>query len=82
MLTILPDHLSDLVNVLFETVVIVGVVIGLTRLNGLRSFSKQSAFDFPITVATGSVIASPSPARTRPCWSASSRRPRSSPSRR
>jgi uncharacterized membrane protein YcaP (DUF421 family) len=57
MLTILPDDLHDLVNVLFESVVIVAVVIGLTRLNGLRSFSKQSSFDFPITVATGSVIA-------------------------
>lgn len=58
MLSILPEDLSDLANVLFETVAIVAVVIGLTRLNGLRSFSKQSAFDFPITVATGSVIAS------------------------
>lgn len=57
MLSILPESLSDLVNVLFETVVIVAVVIGLTRLNGLRSFSKQSSFDFPITVATGSVMA-------------------------
>ena len=33
-------------------------VILLTRLNGLRSFSKFSAFDFAITVATGSVLAS------------------------
>ncbi len=57
MLTILPDDLHVLVNVLFEAVVILFVVILLTRLNGLRSFSKQSAFDFPITVATGSVIA-------------------------
>jgi uncharacterized membrane protein YcaP (DUF421 family) len=57
MLSILPDDLSDLVNLLFETVVIVAVVVLLTRLNGLRSFSKQSSFDFPITVATGSIIA-------------------------
>ncbi len=57
MLSILPDNLGDLVNVLFESVVILTVVILLTRLNGLRSFSKQSSFDFPITVATGSVIA-------------------------
>ncbi len=57
MLTILPDHLGDLVNVLFESAVIVTVVVILTRLNGLRSFSKQSSFDLPITVATGSVIA-------------------------
>lgn len=57
MLTILPDNLFDLVNVLFESVVIVVAVVLVTRLNGLRSFSKQSSFDFPITVATGSVIA-------------------------
>ena len=36
----------------------VGWVIMLTRLNGLRSFSKFSAFDFAITVATGSALAS------------------------
>ena len=32
-------------------------VVILTRLNGLRSFSKFSAFDFAITVATGSALA-------------------------
>lgn len=33
-------------------------VIGLTRLVGLRSFSKMTAFDFVATVATGSLLAS------------------------
>ena len=33
-------------------------VILLTRLQGLRAFSKMSSFDFAITVAIGSVIAS------------------------
>jgi uncharacterized membrane protein YcaP (DUF421 family) len=33
-------------------------VIGATRLTGLRSFSKMSAFDFAMTVAIGSLIAS------------------------
>lgn len=33
------------------------VLICLVRLNGLRSFSKMSSFDFAITVAIGSVIA-------------------------
>lgn len=32
-------------------------VIILTRLSGLRSFSKMSSFDFAMTVAIGSVIA-------------------------
>lgn len=33
-------------------------LIVLTRLGGLRSFSKMSSFDFAMTVAVGSVIAS------------------------
>lgn len=57
MLSLIPDDLGTLVDVLFKAVVILVAVILLTRLNGLRSLSKQSAFDFPITVATGSLIA-------------------------
>ncbi len=34
------------------------VIIALTRLNGLRTFSKMSGFDFVTTVAIGSVLAS------------------------
>jgi uncharacterized membrane protein YcaP (DUF421 family) len=33
-------------------------IVALTRLNGFRSFSKMSGFDFGITVAMGSVLAS------------------------
>lgn len=33
-------------------------VIGYTRVAGLRSFSKMSSFDFAMTVAVGSVVAS------------------------
>ena len=33
-------------------------VILFTRLNGLRTFSKMSSYDFAITVAVGSVVAS------------------------
>lgn len=36
----------------------IGVVVLLARLNGLRSFSKMSGFDFVTTVAIGSVMAS------------------------
>lgn len=57
MLSLTPDDLGTLVDVLFKAAVIIAAVILLTRLNGLRSLSKQSAFDFPITVATGSLIA-------------------------
>ncbi len=35
----------------------VGLIV-LTRLGGLRSFSKMSSFDFAVTVAIGSVLAS------------------------
>lgn len=58
MLSLTPDDLGTLVDVMFRAAVILAAVILLTRLNGLRSLSKQSAFDFPITVATGSLIAS------------------------
>jgi uncharacterized membrane protein YcaP (DUF421 family) len=41
-----------------SAVAIYVALIGLTRLAGLRSFSKMSSFDFAVTVAIGSVIAS------------------------
>ena len=40
-----------------RTAVIILVVIALTRIQGLRSFSKMSIFDFALTIATGSLIA-------------------------
>ena len=48
-------------RVLFVIVTAVGIyvaVILLTRLNGLRTYSKMSSFDFAITVAIGSIVAS------------------------
>jgi uncharacterized membrane protein YcaP (DUF421 family) len=39
-------------------VVVFAAVILLTRVAGLRSFSKMSSFDFAMTVAVGSIIAS------------------------
>ncbi len=44
--------------VLLAAVAIYISLIVLTRMAGLRSFSKLSSFDFAITVAIGSVIAS------------------------
>jgi len=44
--------------VLITALGIYGSVVVLTRLGGLRSFSKMSSFDFAVTVAIGSVIAS------------------------
>ena len=50
--------IPDILEILLRAFVVVLAVIILTRLNGLRSFSKMSSFDFAITVACGSVIAS------------------------
>lgn len=43
--------------VLVSTVGIYLALVVLTRLSGLRSFSKLSGFDFAVTVAIGSLIA-------------------------
>jgi uncharacterized membrane protein YcaP (DUF421 family) len=44
--------------VILSTVGIYIALIAYTRIAGLRSFSKMSSFDFAITVAFGSVVAS------------------------
>lgn len=44
--------------VVVSTVAIFAAVVIAVRLNGLRSFSKMSSFDFAVTVAIGSLIAS------------------------
>lgn len=49
--------MAEILEVFLRALVIVSVVIALARLNGLRSFSKMSAFDFVNTVATGSILA-------------------------
>jgi uncharacterized membrane protein YcaP (DUF421 family) len=49
---------SAIAAVVLTTLGIFMCVILLTRLAGLRSFSKMSSFDFAITVAIGSTIAS------------------------
>lgn len=47
----------ELLETLLRAVTALALVIGLARLNGLRSFSKMSGFDFILTVASGSVFA-------------------------
>lgn len=52
------DNFSSILITVFSAILIyVGIVI-LTRINGLRTFAKMSSFDFAITIAIGSVIAS------------------------
>ncbi|MFD0860049.1 DUF421 domain-containing protein [Roseovarius aquimarinus] len=47
------EHLA----IIGQTLLAVIAVIVLARINGLRSFSKMSSFDFALTVAAGSVLA-------------------------
>lgn len=58
----LPDWVTTSGTALFRTLVsaiaIYASLILLTRLGGLRSFSKMSTFDFAMTVAIGSLVAS------------------------
>lgn len=48
---------TDIVMVLISSIGIYISVIVFTRISGLRSFSKMSSFDFAMTVAVGSLIA-------------------------
>ena len=43
--------------VTLSAVVIFVVVVAVSRTLGLRTFSKMSSFDFAITIATGSIVA-------------------------
>ena len=49
---------TAIIMVLVSAVGIYIAVIFFTRISGLRSFSKMSSFDFAMTVAVGSLIAS------------------------
>jgi uncharacterized membrane protein YcaP (DUF421 family) len=49
---------TNLLMVLVSGLLLYAAVITLTRIFGLRSFSKMSGFDFALTIATGSIIAS------------------------
>ncbi len=51
-------NLSQLVGLAATAVGLYVVVMGLVRLNGLRSLTKMSSIDFVTTVAIGSLLAS------------------------
>ena len=50
--------MKDFLWILVDAVALVAIIVAVVRLIGLRSFSKMSAFDFAITVAMGSILAS------------------------
>ena len=49
--------MPDVIEPILRALAVVLAVIVLYRINGLRSFSKMSGFDFALTVATGSLLA-------------------------
>ena len=53
---------ANLLVVALSALGMYGAIIVLSRLNGLRSFTKMSSFDFAMTVVTG---ARASPFRSR-----------------
>ena len=57
---------ADIVGAMLSTVATLAAIIGLTRLAGLRSFAKLSAFDFASTVAIGSIFAATATNRSVP----------------
>lgn len=52
------EDLPRLLTPAIDAAILVVFIILATRLSGLRSFSKMSSFDFTLTVATGSTVAS------------------------
>ena len=48
---------SDFWQISLSAIGILAAVVALIRLNGLRSLSKMSSFDFAVTVAVGSIVA-------------------------
>ena len=60
--------MMDAIEISARTVGAVGLVVGLTRVFGLRSFSKMSGFDFAVTVAIGSVLATTAMSPEKPFW--------------
>jgi uncharacterized membrane protein YcaP (DUF421 family) len=53
----LPDYLDHIVRACILGAVCLSFIIVAVRIVGLRSFSKMTAFDFVITLATGSLLA-------------------------
>lgn len=48
----------EILEILMRTAVAIIAIIALTRINGLRTHSKMSSFDFALTLALGSLLAS------------------------
>ncbi|MEW9918551.1 hypothetical protein AB2B41_02970 [Marimonas sp. MJW-29] len=60
--------MTILLEIFLHAALVIAVIILLTRLHGLRSFSKMSGFDFAITVSVGSVLAGVITTLSTPLW--------------
>ncbi len=60
--------MAEPVEIVLRVFLLMAVVIVSARILGLRSFSKLSGFDFAVTVAIGSVLASGLMAIDKPLW--------------
>ena len=56
------------IEIIIRAIGAIALVVALTRRFGLRSFSKMSSFDFAVTVAIGSVLASTTMSISDPFW--------------
>ncbi|MDY8109547.1 DUF421 domain-containing protein [Fulvimarina sp. 2208YS6-2-32] len=54
----LPEMIDGIVRGAVLSVLGLALIIAIVRIVGLRSFSKMTSFDFVITLATGSLLAS------------------------
>lgn len=57
---------EQLIHIPVSAIFIYAMLVLMVRVNGLRSFSKMSSFDFAVTVAIGSIIASTVVAKSPP----------------
>lgn len=64
----LPELLVAMGRLLGAAVGVYVALLMLTRLAGLRSFSQMATFDFAVTVATGTVVASTILTPQLPFW--------------
>lgn len=60
--------MPTLLEIILRAALVIGAIIILSRLHGLRSFSKMSGFDFAITVSIGSVLAGVVTTLSTPFW--------------
>lgn len=52
------DSIGNMGSALASAAVFYVLLIVVTRVAGLRAYSKMSGFDFPLTIAVGSIVAS------------------------